>query len=353
MVRLPVLVVVLAASCLPAAAVSGLQEDGSDIVGVYPEFLRSGGLVLGFAELIDGHRETLVDIVRALDDRIPVFAIVANGAQARDVRALLKRDGAPTTNLSIVQVPVHGMWVRDFGPAFVRLPEGQIVALDAIYGRQDHPADEWVPRYLAGYFRLPVVDVPLRVPGGNFLANGEGWIFTTSQLIEFNGKDGYTQAEIGSLLGSFYGATDWVVLEPLVGEPTQHVDMFLTLVAPNVAVLSQIDPEVDPINARILEDAAAQLAAVRTRSGPMKVERVPMPSHADGKWRSYTNVIFAGGTLLVPSYPDASPEIDEVVLEVYRRLLPEWRVVPVDASSIIQNNGSLHCISINVPLLEH
>ena len=225
------------------------------------------------------------------------------------------------------------------------------MALDAIYGRQDHPPDEWVPRYLAGYFRLPVVDVPLRVPGGNLLANGEGWVFTTSQLIEFNAKDGYSQTEIGEILGRYYGATNWVVLKPLVGEPTQHVDMFLTLVAPDVAVLAQIDPEVDPVNARLLDDAAAQLAKVKTRSGPIKVVRVPMSSHEDGNWRSYTNVIFANGTLLVPTYPDVSPDMDRKALEIYSELLPEWRVVPVDASSIIQNHGSLHCISVNVPPL--
>jgi agmatine/peptidylarginine deiminase len=77
-----------------------------------------------------------------------------------------------------------------------------------------------------------------------------------------------------------------------------------------------------------------------------------MPGHEDGAWRSYTNVIFAGDTLLVPAYPDASPEMDREALDVYRKLLPERRVVPIDASSLIRKNGSLHCISINVPKLD-
>ena len=344
------LIALLAASSLESAPAE-VGEESMGVLGLYPEFLESGALVLGFAEMIQRHPKTLVDIVTALDDQIPIVGVVANESQYRDVQALLKNAGAPTRDLDIVQVPVVGMWIRDYGPSFVRLPDDRLVALDAIYGRQDHPPDEWVPRYLAGYFRLPVVDVPLRVPGGNLLANGEGWVFTTSQLIEFNAKDGYSQTEIGEILGRYYGATDWVVLKPLVGEPTQHVDMFLTLVAPDVAVLGQIDPEVDPVNARLLDDAAAQLAKVKTRSGPIKVVRVPMSSHEDGNWRSYTNVIFANGTLLVPTYPDVSPDMDRKALEIYSELLPEWRVVPVDASSIIQNHGSLHCISVNVPPL--
>ena len=348
LLRLTVLMTLLPASSTELGSAKGHQQPRI-AVGLYPEFRESSALVLGFSELVHGHPKALVDIVKALDDRIPIVGVVANKSQAREVQMLLREAGAPTSELSIVQVPVVGMWIRDYGPTFVRLPDDSFVDLDAIYGRPEHPPDEWVPRYLAGYFRLPLVDVPLRVPGGNLLTNGEGWVFTTSQLVEFNVKDGYTQVQIGQLLGRYYGATDWVVLDPLVGEPTQHIDMFLTLLSPDVAVLSEIAPEVDPVNARVLDEAAAQLTRAQARTGPLKVVRIPMPSHADGNWRSYTNVIFANGTLLVPTYPDVSPEMDREAVTVYRELLPDWRVVPVDASSIVRNHGTLHCISVNVP----
>ncbi|HXV62454.1 MAG TPA: agmatine deiminase family protein [Vicinamibacteria bacterium] len=345
----PLVALFLASS--PELAPAKVSKETKAVLGLYPEFLESGALVLGFSELIQRHPQTLVDVVTALGGQIPIVGVVANEAQYRDVEALLRKAEAPAANLAIVQVPVVGMWIRDYGPAFVRLPDDRFVALDAIYGRQEHAADEWIPRYLAGYFRLPIVDVPLRVAGGNLLANGEGWVFSTTQLIDFNSKDGYSQTEIGQILGRYYGATDWVVLKPLVGEPTQHVDMFLTLVGPDVAVLSELDPEVDPVNSRLLDDAAEQLEKATTRSGPIKVVRVPMSSHEDGNWRSYTNVIFANGTMLVPTYPDVSPEMDREALEIYGGLMPDWNVVPIDASSIIQNHGSLHCISVNVPVL--
>lgn len=332
-------------------AAAGQPRSGDEVVGLYPEFRAGGALVLGLSEMVERHPKTLVDILVALDDRLPVIGVVANGGQLEDVQSLVKEAGAPVMNLELVQVPIVGMWMRDYGPGFVRLPDNRFVVTDAIYGREGHVVDDWIPRYLAGYLRLPVVDVPLRVFGGNFLTNGEGWIIATTQLIEFNEKDGYSRDEIGQLLAAYYGAENWLVIDPLVGEPTQHADMFLTLLAPDVAVVSTIDPELDAVNAERLDEAAERVASVRTRSGPMKVVRVPMPGHEDGKWRSYTNVIFAAGTLLVPSYPDKSPEMDRQALRIYRELLPEWRVVPVDASSLIQKNGSLHCISINVPEL--
>jgi agmatine/peptidylarginine deiminase len=78
---------------------------------------------------------------------------------------------------------------------------------------------------------------------------------------------------------------------------------------------------------------------------------MPMPSRRDGLWRTYTNVIYANGMVLVPQYPDYCPDLDARALEVYRKLLPDWQVVGIDASSIIQKRGSLHCISLNVPFL--
>ena len=324
----------------------------TEVEGLNPEFAESSALILGFNELVEHHPKALVDIVQGLADRIPIVGVVANESQLRRVQKVLSDAGAPVGQLDLVQVPVVGMWMRDYGPSFVRLPDRRIVALDAVYGRESHAPDEWVPRYLAGYFRLPIVDVPLRVAGGNLLANGEGWVFSTSQIVEFNARDGQSQSQIGQLLGRYYGATDWMVLKPLLGEPTQHVDMFLTLVASDVVVVGQLDPAIDRVNAERLDEAAVQLAGVRTKSGAMKVVRVPMPSHEDGKWRSYTNVIFANDTVLVPTYPDVSAEMDERVLRIYSELLPGRRVTPIDASSIIQRNGSLHCISVNVPKLD-
>jgi agmatine deiminase len=208
-----------------------------------------------------------------------------------------------------------------------------------------------VPRYLAGYFKLPIIDIPLRLNGGNLLSNGEGWVFTTTQVIAFNAKRGYDQMGVAQILSRYYGATDWMVFKPLAGEPTGHLDMFMTLVAADVAVVGAYDPSDDSVNARQLDEVASQLAQVRTASGPMRVVRIPMPSHEDGKWRSYTNVIFANDALLVPVYPDVSPELDEKALQIYSELLPNRRMVPIDATTLIEKNGSLHCISINVPEL--
>ena len=101
----------------------------------------------------------------------------------------------------------------------------------------------------------------------------------------------------------------------------------------------------------MLDRNADRLAALSTDVGPMIVERVPMGKHRDGLWRTYTNCIFANGVLLMPSYQKGETERADKALSVYRRLLPHWRIVRIDASHLIEIGGALHCASLNVSRL--
>jgi agmatine/peptidylarginine deiminase len=141
----------------------------------------------------------------------------------------------------------------------------------------------------------------------------------------------------------------WSYLPPLVGAPTSHVDLFLTIAGPSSVVLASYDPADDPENSLLMNDHAGQLAAISVDGQPMKVFRVEQPPAKDGIWRSYTNVIYANGVVLVPQYPDVSPELDRRALATFAQALPDWKVVGVDASTIIGKRGSLHCLSLNLP----
>ena len=48
----------------------------------------------------------------------------------------------------------------------------------------------------------------------------------------------------------------------------------------------------------------------------------------------------------VPQY-GVEPDID--ARAVFQELLPDWRIVGINAAGLIGKAGSLHCISINVP----
>jgi agmatine/peptidylarginine deiminase len=125
--------------------------------------------------------------------------------------------------------------------------------------------------------------------------------------------------------------------------------MFCTFTAPDTVVVARCDERIDPQNAAILDRNAQRLAEVKTPCGPLKVVRLPMVSARDTqRCLTYTNVIYANGLLLVPSYAGTVREVEEQVQQTYRQLLPGWEIRRIEADALLDAMGSLHCISANL-----
>jgi hypothetical protein len=43
------------------------------------------------------------------------------------------------------------------------------------------------------------------------------------------------------------------------------------------------------------------------------------------------------------------PAWERIAFSTYRRLLPGWSIVGIDASEVIKDGGALHCILTNIP----
>lgn len=316
--------------------------------GLPGEFNRCSALLLGSRSLVNQNRGVLAEIVAAIDGRMPTVILVDADDTRRGVLSYLLRRGVRTDGLRFVEVPIKEVWLRDFGPIFVHGQDGRLSVIDAIYATGTEPADDVLPRYIAGYFRLPVLDFPLKLEGGNVLSNGSGFSLFTNAVLGVNMADGHTIDDIRQILDRTMPAEQYVFLQPLEGEPTKHVDMFATFVARDQIVVASISKTIDPANASLLDEHADTLGKYRVGDRPLRVTRIPMGRHTDGNWRSYNNVIFANGVLLVPQY-GVEPELDAEAVAIYEALLPDWQVVGINAAGLIGKAGSLHCISVNVP----
>lgn len=316
------------------------------------DFEKQSAILLGCNELLPYHPQAMVGIVGALIERLPLIGMVIDEEQRRQLVTLLCDWGLPVHLMHFVSMPVKGMWVRDYGPGFVRTRDNGITILDADYLELDRRVDDNAPTELANLLRVPVVQVPITLEGGNILSNGQGLCITTSTLISRNLKRGYDEAAVRGILRKYYGFDQVVVLHPLMSEPTGHVDMFASFVAPNVVIVGEYDPAIDPVNADVLNYNARVLAAVQTRWGPLQVVRMPMPSNRNSIWRTYTNVIYANDVVLMPVYPKIDEEKQAKARRIFADLLPGWDIVEIDATSVIRQRGALRCVSINIPWLE-
>lgn len=321
---------------------------------VFPaDFEPQSAVLLACNELVPYHPRAFADVVTAARAEVPLIGLVSNARERRAARRLLQAAHLPPASVRFVELPANTMWVRDYGPVFVRSNDGSALVIDAVYPprrqKRDRSIDDAVPRRLAALLGLPVVAAPLKLEGGNLLSNGDGLCVTSTAVLARNAVRGFDASSIRRLLADCLGCKSVLFLEPLRDEPTEHVDMFVCFAAPNIAVVARVDPSRDAANARLLDEAARKLAGLPTSRGALRVHRIAMPPRRGKAWRTYTNVLFAGRAVLVPTYTGVDPCLNRRALDLYARLLPERTVVGVNCDSLAEKGGALRCISLNVP----
>jgi agmatine/peptidylarginine deiminase len=330
-----------------------VPEPAQTLKGAIPgEFEHQAAIMIGANEMLAYHPRTFIQMVAALYKKTKVMGLIWSEEQRTDAIALLKANKLPADAVDFYVWPSRSMWVRDYGPFFVMESKtGPAHIVDYAYIQPNRDYGALFSATFAGTFGYQFSRAELSFEGGNMLTNGDGLCVTTNVLFEQNLPRGYDEKQIGDILGHDFQFTRWAHLKPLDGEPTHHADMFCTICGTNQAVIGSYNPDEDPANAAVLDDNAATLAKNATSKGPMQVARIPMPDHRDGNWRTYTNVIYANGTILVPQYGGGDVDRDKAALAVYRKLLPTWDVVAIDCSTLADKRGALHCISFNIPWL--
>jgi agmatine/peptidylarginine deiminase len=96
----------------------------------------------------------------------------------------------------------------------------------------------------------------------------------------------------------------------------------------------------------------AELATLRTREGqPYRLSPLPWAQPIrDGEGRrlaaSYANFLVIDGAVLMPAYGDAA---DADALAVLAQAFPGREAIAVPCRPLIEQNGSLHCVTMQLP----
>ncbi len=299
----------------------------------------------------------LCNIVRALGKEVRIVVPAVKECARDRIARLLAESNLAEGSIEFVPVPANDQWVRDYGPACLRSPQGSLAYIDADHfcaGLVNmHPQEDRFAKALGDCFGIKVIHAPIAIQHGNLLSNGRGLYLTTQELLLDNHGHGYHESEVAQVLRTYYGAEHLAVLELMKGELTGHVDMFATFTSPDTVVVGQYAVEVDPVNAAILDRNAERLASLELPYGPLRVVRIPMPIRPqleDGTelWPTYTNVIFGNRKLLMPIYPGLDPAAESTARQVFESLLPDREIVCIDASPLLPGGGSLHCATMNL-----
>ncbi|MEL7497046.1 MAG: agmatine deiminase family protein [Planctomycetota bacterium] len=322
------------------------------------EFEPQKAILLSVSDLMPQHHDVLKQIIQKTSQRIPLVVLVNDKQQLKTVVELASEVGGNLEHLSLLQLPLNTIWLRDFGPRFMELQTGA-ETIDFLYDGT-RPRDDKFPASWSSVSGDRNRNVSWTLQGGNLISNGNGLAVTTTRLFEDNmirfpnplpGMNvEYERRKI--VVENFKeecNVDQLIFLHPVAPEATRHVDMFAAFLAKDHIVVAEVDPRRDAYNARVLDLNAKLLSSLTVDGSPMRVDRIPIPPREGKFWSPYTNVILANDLLLMPVYQNDSREISRRAIETYQRLLPDVTVETIDMTSMKKLEGALHCMSINIP----
>jgi agmatine/peptidylarginine deiminase len=282
-------------------------------------------------------------------------------ATATRIRTRLCEQGIPEQNLITATVPSDDTWARDHGP-LTRLRDGRPELLDFVFngwgGKYPAARDNAITRRLAdsGVFGdIPVIHTDMVLEGGSIDSDGTGTLLTTRRcLLHPQRNPGLDARAIEQRLHELLGTLRvlWLDDGELEGDDTDsHIDMLARFVS-SEHIVYQRCREDSYSGAASLQAMEAGLQQLRTADGaPYQLTSLPWPSpkyNAAGQRlpASYANFLLINGALLMPGYEDAQDDIAEAQLQ---QCFPEREVVQIPCLPLIQQSGSLHCLTMQFP----
>ena len=143
----------------------------------------------------------------------------------------------------------------------------------------------------------------------------------------------------------------WLDHGYLEGDDTDaHIDT-LARFAPDDAIVYQACNDMADSHFDTLARMREELTALRTVDGrPYRLQALPWPRAIIDEGRrlaaSYANYLIVNGAVLMPAYGDpADAEAAAIIAAAH----PQRQVVPIDARPLIWQNGSVHCLTMQVP----
>jgi agmatine/peptidylarginine deiminase len=188
--------------------------------------------------------------------------------------------------------------------------------------------------------------------GGGIETDGNGTLLTTWQCLHER-HPGASREELTCVLADRLKQERvlWLDHGALEGDDTDaHIDTLARFAAPDAIVFQACDDPSDSHYAD-LQAMAAEIAALRTQDGqPYRLFPLPWARPIiDGGRRlaaSYANFLIINGAVLMPAYGDPA---DAVAATILAQAFPNREIVQVPCRPLIWQNGSLHCITMQLP----
>ncbi len=311
-----------------------------------------------WAERLDAVESTYVALAAAVTRFQPLIIVVADETLRAHAAAKLKSAGADLTRIRFVPLPYDDTWLRDSGPITLRdghrfqLTDFRFTGWGGKFGAEQDDA------LIAGLVDAGVFGsaahkrIDWALEGGGIESDGAGTVLTTWRCLVQRHPE-QSREEMSAILRDSLHAKRvlWLDAGYLEGDDTDaHIDT-LARFAPGDRIVYQACDDTADAHHDELQRMGVELAALRTMDGksytlyPLPWAK-PVIDEGRRLAASYANYLIVNGALLVPAYGDAA---DDEAARIIGEAHPGHTVVQVPCRPLIWQNGSLHCITMQLP----
>ena len=194
--------------------------------------------------------------------------------------------------------------------------------------------------------------IDFALEGGAIETDGRGTLLSTWRcLAERHGDDAREHVTRVLTQSLRQQRVLWLEHGYLEGDDTDaHIDTLARFAPDDAIVFQSCDDPADSHYAE-LQAMAGEIAALRTVDGrPYRLFPLPWarPILDEGRRlaASYANFLIIDGAVLMPAYGDVA---DDAAAAVLAQAFPGREIVQVPGRALIWQNGSLHCVTMQIP----
>jgi len=313
-----------------------------------------------WADAISPIETIYLQLVKAITRFEKTLIIAYDAPHQQHIKTQIKTAGLSDSNIIFSIAQTNDTWIRDYGP--ITLDKNNNHILDFRFNgwgnKFDASLDNLVTRQLVDSGTLKaekITHAEFILEGGSIESDGKGTLLTTSPCLLADTRNLLLSKDnISDIIKTTLGINKilWLDYGYLSGDDTDsHIDMLARFTDPDTIVYVKCENKEDEHYDANQKMETQLKSFLNWQENPYALKAIPFPDPVfdeDGRRlpASYANFLIINNAVLVPVYNDKN---DKQALNTIADCFPDREIIGIPFLSAIEQNGSLHCLTMQIP----